>query len=100
MELTICLITKGREQYLHSILVSLEEALQYEDVSVFIVNNGADSFVTELLEKWSSERNNVGYTRLANNDSRPSTYWKVVRESVIGWVTLPSDDDIFVPKYH
>jgi len=98
MELTICLITKGREQYLHSILVSLEEALQYEDVSVFIVNNGADSFVTELLEKWSSERNNVGYIRLTNNDSRPSTYWKVVRESVIGWVTLPSDDDIFIPE--
>jgi|694.fasta_scaffold45132_3 hypothetical protein len=97
MELTICLITKGREQYLDSILVSLEEALKHEDVSVFIVNNGADSSVTTHLEEWSNARKNVRYRRLPKNDSRPSSYWKIVRESVIGWVTLPSDDDIFVP---
>lgn len=95
MDLTICLITKGREQFLSEILNSLEAALVFDDVSILIIDNGSEANLAKKLENWCNDQRGAIYKRLAVNDSRPSVYWKLVQENAQGWITLPSDDDVF-----
>jgi len=95
MDLTICLITKGREQFLSEILNSLEAALAFNGVSILIIDNGSEVNLAKKLEKWCANQRGTVYKRLAVNDSRPSVYWKLVQENAQGWITLPSDDDVF-----
>jgi hypothetical protein len=99
MELTICLITKGREKYLNSILESFESVLDDPSVHVVIVDNGAPSGVSNRLLSW--QRRNplkVDLMRLEVNEPRPSVLLRSLRDFGVDWVVFPSDDDEFQPE--
>ena len=42
MKLTICLITKGRKEYLEDALKSYEKFLDVDNVDVILIDNGSD----------------------------------------------------------
>jgi hypothetical protein len=97
-KLTLCLVTKGRQEYLSECLDGLKAALAYPCVEIFIFDNGAPREISNLINQWAVEnRPRVKLKRFDNNDSRPSAFWKILKEEGVDWVVFPSDDDIFVP---
>ena len=95
MKLTICLVTRGRSQFLNDCLLSLEECLQTGLAEVLLFDNGAPLEVSQTLRNWC-RANNVDYVRYEENDSRPTRVWNEVRSRGIKWVVFPGDDDKFI----
>ena len=52
MKLTICLVTKGRKEYLDEALNSYEKFIDTGEVDVIIIDNGSDSLSKEILNNW------------------------------------------------
>ena len=52
MSLTICLITRGRQEYLSQALESYEKFIDTGNVSVILVDNGADYLSQQILLDW------------------------------------------------
>jgi glycosyltransferase involved in cell wall biosynthesis len=99
MKLTICLVTKGREQYLDQILSSFEPLLNDDAIEFLIIDNGTPVGIRERLNHWGYLNPNcVKIIRLETNDSRPSTFWNKVVEEGADWTVFPSDDDEFRPE--
>ena len=95
MKLTICLVTRGRSQFIDDCLVSLEKCLQSGLADVLLFDNGSPVDVSRKLRGWCQE-NNVDYTRYEQNDSRPTRWWDEVFRRGLEWVVFPGDDDIFI----
>jgi hypothetical protein len=93
MNLTIFLVTKGREKFLDQILNSFDKLFPL-DVDFLILDNGAPDSIGVKLKSWQNKNpNRIKIVRFEINDSRPSTYWKVLKENNVDWVVCPSDDD-------
>ena len=60
MSLTICLITRGRQEYLSQALESYEKFIDTGNVSVILVDNGSDYLSQQILLDWKSKYSN-GY---------------------------------------
>jgi hypothetical protein len=97
MKLTICLISKGRPDYLPFLLASFNELLDLEEVDFLFIDNGSDSASCKLLSEWAlANSNKVVYIRYEYNDPRPSRYWSDIYAKNLDWVLMPGDDDILI----
>jgi len=96
MNLTICLLTKGREIYLNKTLSSFEKLFKFSFVNFLIYDNGSNSKCELILREWSNiNSSRVKYIRIEQNDSRFSISWKSIKDSVDDWIIFPGDDDEF-----
>ncbi len=95
MELTICLITKGRIQYLDQLLNSLRDVSNYDWVKILIILNGAEQKVANRINEWASLRSDVTIESREINDVRPTILWPLVKKHSNGWCIFISDDDVF-----
>jgi hypothetical protein len=99
MQLTVCLVTRGREEYLDKLLSSFDELLLEKDVQFLIIDNGSPTKVAERLATWNSHNKGISkLVRLEKNDSRPSTFWKLIQDSGADWIIMPGDDDVLMPE--
>lgn len=98
MELTICLITKGRIKYLDELLNSLDGVSEYEWVKILIILNGAEQKVVNRINEWASTRSEVTIESREVNDVRPTTWWPLLKAQTDGWCIFISDDDVFNPE--
>ena len=97
MRLTICLVTKGRENYLTSVLASFEKFLSTSEVEVLLIDNGCDITSKRILDEWRFKfPSQVFYSRLEVNSSAPIHFWEILKEFAPDWVLLPGDDDKLV----
>lgn len=97
-DLTICLITKGRPEYLESLLNSLSEALKTDWVKVIVVLNGASSDVCLKIQEWGANNSRIIVEKRIENDARQSIQWNSIKRHAPSWCTFISDDDIFNPE--
>ena len=95
MDLTICLITKGRIEYLEPLLSSLEGVFRYDWVKVLVILNGADQTISGRISDWGKARENVIVEFKEENDVRASILWPLIRKHTDGWCIFISDDDLF-----
>lgn len=95
MNLTICLVTRGRSQFLDACLNSLKSCLRTGLADVLIFDNGSPVQTSIKLANWCKE-NRVDCIRYPENDSRPNRVWKEITERKLSWVVFPGDDDVFI----
>ena len=95
MNLTICLVTRGRSQFLEACLESLEDCLRSGLAKVLIFDNGSPSETSIKLANWC-DKNDVECIRYQENDSRPTRIWREIEKRKLSWVVFPGDDDIFL----
>ena len=99
MQLTICLLTKGREKYLDQILWSFQGALRDSSIRFLILDNGSPISVSQRLLAWQKSNSaSIHIVRLEENDSRPSVLWQHLYRHNVDWVIFPSDDDELRPE--
>ena len=98
MKLTICLLTKGRKQYLEEALESYEKFLLTGEVNVVLIDNGSDQASRKILTNWRLKNDkHVSYLRNdINNPSGLTFFWDQLKSSASEWVINPGDDDILV----
>jgi len=95
MKLTICLVTKGRIQYLDDALAGLERCLKHPWVEILIIDNGSSAEVAERLNAWRGTHiEDVSYLRNDVNNPRMNDVWQILGERRTDWVVFPGDDDI------
>jgi len=95
MRLTVCIVTKGRGQFLEQLLNNLQFLIKDPLVDILILNNGAPTDVANSLNDWV--RKNPLQTRIVNfkeNSSCPSSYWSDIVANSNSWVIMPGDDDL------
>lgn len=98
MNLTICLLTKGRERYINQALASFEPFLQDPDVRILLIDNGSEFSIKERLQEWQSKSpQSISLVRFDVNESRPSSLWPTIFNAGIDWVWMPGDDDQLKP---
>lgn len=95
MELTICLITKGRLEYLEQLLASLQGVSKHDWVKILVILNGAEEKVVNRIHEWASLRSEVTIESREVNDARPTIWWPLVKRHSEGWCIFISDDDVF-----
>ena len=94
MNLTICLVTKGRDKYLDYTLRSFEPFLRDLNTRVLIIDNGSQEPAKGKLSAWSeSNSEKVNLVRIEKNDPMPTSWWPIIIESELDWVVFPGDDD-------
>ena len=98
LDLTICLITKGRPEYLGPLLNSLSDALKNDWVKVIVVLNGASNDVCLRIQEWGAIQPRVIIEKRFENDARQSIQWNSIKKHSLSWCTFISDDDIFNPE--
>jgi hypothetical protein len=98
LKLTICLLTKGRKQYLEQALESYEKFILTGDVNVVLIDNGSDEESRIILTNWKLKHDKyVTYLRNdINNPSGLTYFWDQLKSSTPEWVINPGDDDILV----
>ncbi len=96
MLLTVCLVTKGREDYLPESLKSFETLFKYDYVKFLIIDNGSGKKSESILKNWTEQNySRVKLFRFDKNDSRLSSYWNLIKDSSEEWIVFPGDDDEF-----
>lgn len=99
MKLTICLVTKGREAHLDLMLESLVPLIANPLNSILIIDNGSKMPAKGRLSAWQDRYSqSVDLVRLEINDSRPTSFWNIVKEYGADWIIFPGDDDVFHPQ--
>ena len=96
MRITICLVSKGRKNYLRAALQSYEEAMAHPETDVLIIDNGSGPDEEQTMREWASRfPKKVTYYRNDVNDIHPAQLFSTIRHHNLNWVVLPGDDDIF-----
>ena len=54
-DITLCLITKGRPDFLNKLLASFDRALDHKNVKVLVILNGVDPKIMNDFYKWGGE---------------------------------------------
>ncbi len=94
-DLTLCLITKGRPEYLGSLLDSLERCLKNDRVQVLVILNGVQEKIAIHFEEWSRKYPaKVTLQKHQDNDARLSRFWQSILDVKTKWISFPSDDDV------
>ena len=98
MILTICLVTKGRKEYLNEALSSYEKFLNTGEVNVIIIDNGSDSLSKEILYNWKLNHDlKVNYYRVESNEKVGTPFfWEKIKSFAPEWIIFPGDDDVLV----
>jgi len=98
MSLTICLITRGRQEYLSEALESYEKFIDTGNVSVILIDNGSDYLSQKILLDWKSKYSReVFYIR--SDINQPVVFpffWEKIKSLSAEWILFPGDDDILV----
>lgn len=95
MDLTIFLVTKGREEYLDQVLESFSR-INSKDVKFLILDNGTSSPIKSKIETWRNQHAEITtVVRFEKNEARQCAYWEVMKSQNVEWVVCPSDDDEF-----
>lgn len=98
MILTVCIVTKGREEFLAQLLESLDALVEHPNVQVLIVNNGTGPKIARVLNSWrNSKESGAEIINAKNNSQALSTYWAEIQSKSSPWVIFPGDDDILFP---
>jgi hypothetical protein len=99
-ELTLCLITKGRPEYLDELLDSLERAVQFDYVKVLVILNGVSADVEAKFRAWEENAPaKVNLKTFTENEAGLSRFWPIISTISTKWVTFPSDDDILNEEF-
>ena len=98
MNLTICLITKGRDQYFSSMARAIEECLLDPKVNLLIIDNGSKPLMKEKIEKWAFGLSRTELVRLEKNETSAALIWREIFKRDLDWALFPSDDDIIEPQ--
>lgn len=99
MKLTLCLVTKGREKHLGQMLESLAPLIADPLNKILIIDNGSRMPAMGVLSAWQDQHSqSVDLVRLEKNESRPTSYWNIVKEYGADWIIFPGDDDVFQPQ--
>lgn len=99
-EITLCLITKGRENYLSALLQSLDEVLVHSYVKVLLILNGVPSELLREYLTWAERyQDQVAIHIFETNDPRLSRSWSVIQSVESEWISFPSDDDIINSEF-
>lgn len=94
-DLTLCLITKGRPEYLNSLLNSLDLCLKYEQIRVLVILNGVEEKIAFQFNEWSQNYpEKVKLLKYQENDARLSRFWPSILNIKTKWISFPSDDDV------
>lgn len=98
MKLTICLVSKGRKEFLNEALHSYEKFINSDAVEVLLIDNGADIVSTEILQSWKSKHGSkVHYYRSEINQKNNVAYfWDIISLHGPEWIIFPGDDDKLV----
>jgi len=98
MRLTICLVTKGRKEYLEEALNSYEKFVNTGDVDVIIIDNGSDNLSKEILYNWKLKYDSkVNYYRVESNEKVGTPFfWGKIKSFAPEWIIFPGDDDRLV----
>ena len=94
-DITLCLITKGRPDFLSELLASFDQALIHPKVEILVILNGVHPDVANDFYKWGeahSER--VDFVSFTENDAGISRLWGNINSLKTTWVMFPSDDDV------
>ena len=77
MKLTICLLTKGRKEYLEEALSSYEKFIDTGNVDVILFDNGSDLVSKQILLNWKLKFDQkVSYIRNeVNNPGGFTIFW-------------------------
>ena len=95
MNLTICVVTKGREEFLDELLLNLKEVSNLPFVRIFLFLNGTSQLVSDQIRDWSTvypER--VKLFTFTKNEPGPNRVWNILNEEKTDWVIFPGDDDL------
>jgi len=95
VELTICVITKGRLEYLDQLLDSLDGVTKFRWVKILIILNGPEQKVVDRINDWASSRSAVTIESREVNEVRPTIWWPLLKAHTDGWCIFISDDDVF-----
>ncbi len=95
MKPTICLVTRGRSDFLDDCLRGLEDCLQTGLADVLIFDNGCPIEISIKLADWCNTYE-VDCVRYQENDSRPTRIFSEIRRRELHWVVFPGDDDVFI----
>jgi hypothetical protein len=94
-DLTLCLITKGRNEYLEPLLESFDAIVGLPNIKFVIILNGTSDEITQRFEYWARNHGDkVRISHFKNNDARLSTFLPIIHSINTSWVCFPSDDDI------
>jgi len=98
LKLTICLLTKGRKEYLEEALRSYEKFIDTGDVDVILLDNGSDLVSKQILLDWKLKYDKkVSYIRNEVNDPGGFTiFWDKLKNFNPDWILNPGDDDVLV----
>jgi len=98
MKLSICLVTKGRKEYLVEALNSYDKFIDTGDVDVIIIDNGSDTFSKEILYNWKFKHGSkVNYFRVESNEKVGIPFfWEKIKSFSPEWIIFPGDDDVLV----
>ena len=98
MNLTICLITKGREQYFSSLVKGIEKCLLDPEVTLLIIDNGSNALMKGKIEEWARSLERTELVRLENNVTSAAVIWQEIYKRDLDWAIFPSDDDVLEPQ--
>jgi hypothetical protein len=94
-DITLCLITKGRPDFLNELLASFDRALDHKSVKVLVILNGVDPKIMNDFYKWGGKHiGRVDFASFAQNDAGISRLWSEITSLKTKWVMFPSDDDV------
>jgi len=98
LKLTICLLTKGRKEYLEEALSSYEKFIDTGNVDVILFDNGSDLVSKQILLNWKLKFDQkVSYIRNeVNNPGGFTIFWDQLKTFNPDWILNPGDDDILV----
>ena len=94
-EVTLCLITKGRPEYLETLLESLERAIGHDSVKVLVILNGVSPEIATRFRTWQeSAPGKITLETFAENEAGLNRFWPIISSIPSKWVVFPSDDDV------
>jgi len=95
IDITLCLITKGRPDFLNELLASFDRALDHKNVKVLVILNGVEPKIMNDFYKWGGKHiGRVDFASFAQNDAGISRLWSEITSLKTKWVMFPSDDDV------
>jgi len=94
-DITLCLITKGRPDFLQQLLESFDRVLIHNNVKVLVILNGVEPKIRDEFHSWGETYfGRVDFVSFDENDAGISRLWGEIISLKSEWVMFPSDDDV------
>jgi hypothetical protein len=94
-DITLCLITKGRPDFLQQLLESFDRVLIHNNVKVLVILNGVEPRIRTEFYSWGEKHfGRVDFVSFNENDAGISRLWGEITSLKSEWVMFPSDDDV------